>query len=302
MTSRTHPCNRRQARRPVVHDADAPAIAVGGLGASHDGRTALAGVSFEVPAGGRLAIVGPNGAGKSTLLRVLAGLHAADTGTVRVHGHAPEGHICIAFVPQSAEVDWRFPVTVTDVVSMGRIGRLGPLRRMRAADRAIVERALDAVDLLDRADRTIDALSGGERQRMFVARALAQESELVLMDEPFAGLDVASRDEVLAGLARLKTRGVTLLVALHDLGIASSRFERILLLKQRMLGFGAPADVLTREALQAAYGSCLRMVEGEGGVLVAHDTACSGRANRARSHAGGTSDSRENAIDAGGPP
>jgi len=260
----------------VIHDADAPAISADRLSASYDGQPALVDVSFEIPAAGRLAIVGPNGAGKSTLLRVLAGLHPADAGTVRIHGHEPRGHICIAFVPQGSEVDWRFPVTVTDVVSMGRIGRLGPLRRMGAADRKIVRGALDEVDLLDRAGRRIDALSGGERQRMFVARALAQESELVLMDEPFAGLDVSSRDELIGALTRLKSRDVTLLVALHDLGLASSQFERILLLKKRMLGFGAPTNVLTQEALQEAYGSCLRMVEGPSGVLVVHDTACSG--------------------------
>jgi manganese/iron transport system ATP-binding protein len=280
MHSKSRSCGgRNAARRPVTHDADAPAISVDRLSASYDGRPALVDVSFEISTRERLAIVGPNGAGKSTLLRVLAGLHAADAGTVRIHGHEPRGHICIAFVPQGSEVDWRFPVTVADVVSMGRIGRLGPLRRMHATDREIVRRALDEVDLLDRAERRIDALSGGERQRMFVARALAQESELVLMDEPFAGLDVSSRDELIAVLAGLKPRGVTLLVALHDLGLASSQFERILLLKGRMLGFGPPGAVLTQEALRQAYGSCLRMVEGEAGVLVVHDTACSGGAS-----------------------
>ena len=278
---------RRTGRRPVVHDADAPAISVDGLSASHDGREALVNVSFQVRTGERLAIVGPNGAGKTTLLRTLAGLHAASAGTVRIHGHAPRGHICIAYVPQGSEVDWRFPVTVADVVAMGRIGRLGPLRRMRPTDWDIVRRALDEVDLLDRADRTIEALSGGERQRMFVARALAQESELVLMDEPFAGLDLPSREELIHALGGLRSRGVTLLVALHDLGLASSEFERLLLLKRGMIGFGPPEDVLTEEALQQAYGSCLRMVSGENGVLVVHDTACSGeRRDLSRESAG----------------
>lgn len=260
----------------MIHDADAPAIAVADLSATYDGHPAIVEVSFEVAAGERLAIVGPNGAGKSTLLRALAGLHPPSSGSVRVHGHAPQGHICIAYVPQQSTVDWRFPVTVADVVSMGRIGRVGPLSRLRADDREIVRRALAEVELDGFAERRIEALSGGERQRMFVARALAQESEIVLMDEPFAGLDVHSREEVINVLDGLRSHDVTLLVALHDLGLASAHFDKILLLKGRALGFGSPNDILTEAALQRAYGSCLRMVRGEDGVLVVHDTACSG--------------------------
>ncbi len=280
MPRRTFSCSRRTSRRSVDHDVTAPAIAVAHLTASYDGQTALVDVSFEVEPGERLAIVGPNGAGKSTLLRALAGLHPPSSGSIRVHGHAPEGHICIAFVSQQSAVDWRFPVTVTDVVSMGRVGRVGPLRRFRSSDREIVRRALADVDLVDLAGRRIEALSGGERQRMFVARALAQESELILMDEPFAGLDVHSRDELIHTLDDLRSRDVTLLVALHDLGLASAHFDKILLLKRRVLGFGSPTDVFTEETLQKAYGSCLRMVQGEDGVLVVHDTACSGGSGR----------------------
>jgi manganese/iron transport system ATP-binding protein len=268
-------CGRR-GRQPVVHDTNAPAVRVAGLSASYDGHIALDGVSFELAPGEQLAVVGPNGAGKSTLLLTLAGLLPSTTGTVEIHGHPPQGHICIAFVPQESALDWRFPVTVSDVVAMGRVGRLGPLRRMRASDRELVQRALEDVGLLDLAHRTIDALSGGERQRMLVARALAQESDVVLMDEPFAGLDVHSRDELIAVLSNLRSHEVTLLVALHDLGIAAAHFDKVLLLKGRSLGFGEPKDVLTESALRGAYGSCLRMVEGPDGILVVHDTACSG--------------------------
>jgi manganese/iron transport system ATP-binding protein len=274
MKRRTRQCGGRG--RPVVHRTNGPAIHVDLLCASYDGMNALHEVSFDLSTAERLAIVGPNGAGKSTLLRILAGLLPADSGTVEIHGHPPLGHICIAYVPQENVVDWRFPVTVRDVVAMGRIGRLGPLRRMGVEDRKLVSESLEAVDLLSRADRTIDALSGGERQRMLVARALVQASDVVLMDEPFTGLDVQSKDGLIAILSSLRTRDITLLVALHDLGLASAHFDKLLLLRTQSLGFGRPEDVLTEDALHLAYGSCLRMVRGDNGVLVVHDTACSG--------------------------
>jgi len=162
------------------------------------------------------------------------------------------------------------------VVSMGRVGRIGPLRRPGASDRRIAREAIRAVGLESLSNRTINALSGGERQRMFVARALAQESGFILMDEPFAGLDLQSRDELLNVLDRIHEEGVTLLAAMHDLGLAASRFERMLLLKTRLLGFGAPEGILTEQTLQNAYGSCLRMVQTESGALVVHDTSCGG--------------------------
>ena len=264
----------RGARSPVIHDADAAALSVCDLSAGYDGRIVISEVSFDVESGLRLAIVGPNGAGKSTLLKAIAGLLCPSSGGIAVHGHAPEGHICIAYVPQESAVDWRFPVTMADVVLMGRVGRLGPLRRPRENDRQIVRRALDAVHLSDLANRRIDALSGGERQRMFIARALAQEAELVLMDEPFAGLDVHAKRDIIETLEGLRGSGVTLLVALHDLGLAASHFDRVLMLRGRMLGFGRPSGVFTPETLEQAYGSCLRMVPTDDGFLVVQDTAC----------------------------
>ena len=268
-------CGRaRGTRSAVVHEADAPALSVRDLSVSYAGRIAVSGISFDVEPGVRVAIVGPNGAGKSTLLKAIAGLLPPSSGRIEVHGHVPEGHLCIAYVPQENAVDWRFPVTVTDVVSMGRIGRLGPLRRLHAADRDIVRHALDVVNLIGLADRRIDALSGGERQRMFIARALAQEAELVLMDEPLAGLDVNAKRDVVETLEGFRRSAVTLLVALHDLGLAASHFDRALMLRGRMLGFGRPSDVFTPETLEQAYGSCLRMVPTEDGSLVVQDTAC----------------------------
>jgi manganese/iron transport system ATP-binding protein len=231
-------------------------------------------VSFDLSVGAHLAVVGPNAAGKSTLLKAISGLLSWKTGSIEVHGHAPKEHICIAYVPQRSDVDWRFPVTVFDVVMMGRVGRLGPLRRPQAEDREQVRSALARVGLSDHASQLIEELSGGQQQRMFIARAVAQEAGIMLMDEPLAGLDVQSRDGVLALLDRLEE--TTLLVALHDLGIASSRFDHVLLLNGRMLGFGKPETVFSPESLEQAYGTCLRMVRTEDGTLVVHDTACSG--------------------------
>ncbi len=264
----------RHRRAAVAHDPDAPALSVRDLSVAYGDRTVLREVSFDLPVGAHLAVVGPNAAGKSTLLKAISGLLPWRTGSIEVHGHAPSEHICIAYVPQRSDVDWRFPVTVYDVVMMGRIGRLGPLRRPQARDREQVRNALERVGLSHRAHQLIEELSGGQQQRMFIARAVAQEAGIMLMDEPLAGLDVQSRDGVLALLDQL--RGTTLLVALHDLGIASARFDRILLLNGRMLGFGEPATVFRSDLLEQAYGTCLRMVQTEDGVLVVHDTACSG--------------------------
>jgi len=263
-------------RGGAVHIVDAPAVAVKRLSAMLGGRPALLDITFELEEGRQLAIVGPNGAGKTTLLRILAGLLSPSGGDVRIHGHGPCGHVCIAYVPQRSGIDWRFPVTVGDVVMMGRVQRIGPARRAGVRDRHVVREALAAVDLADLAERQIEELSGGQQQRMFIARALAQEADLILLDEPLAGLDVHSRAEVLDLIASLRDRGVTAIVALHDLGVAAASFDVILLLKRRMVGYGRASDVFTEMHLREAYGSCLHMAEDASGAFVIHDTACSG--------------------------
>jgi manganese/iron transport system ATP-binding protein len=191
-----------------------------------------------------------------------------------VSGSAPQSHICIAYVPQRSQVDWSFPVTVSVVVMMGRSGKLGLLRRPRRADWAYVRECLDVVRLGHLADQQIGNLSGGQQQRMFIARALAQEAELMLMDEPLSGLDLPALDDVFQVLDVLHERGVTVMVALHDLQLAAQRFDRVMLLNRRALGFGPPAQVFTPELLMRAYGGHIHLTPGAEGILVLDDACC----------------------------
>ncbi len=182
----------------VHHIQDQPILDVKELSVSFEGRSALEGLTFHLHAGERVAVVGPNGAGKSTLFKVIAGVIAPGQGEVKVYGTGPQGHVCIGYVPQRSQVDWSFPVTVADVVMMGRIARLGWLKWPKKEDWAQVHAALEIVGLAELSSRQISQLSGGQQQRMFIAQVLAQEAELILMDEPLSGLDVPSREGILS--------------------------------------------------------------------------------------------------------
>lgn len=263
-------------RRHAVHAADAPILELVDVSVRYNGRLALDSVSFRLTKGEQVAVVGPNGAGKSTLFKVIAGVLGPAHGEVRVAGHDPCGHICIAYVPQRSEVDWNFPVTVADVVLMGRIGKMGLLRRPSRRDRTLARRCLEIVGLSGLADRQIGELSGGQQQRMFIARALAQEAELLLMDEPLTGLDVASQESIFRILDTLRSQGVTVMVATHDLNVAAARFDRVMLLNKRLFGFGAAAEVFSPHWLREAYGENLHFVETEDGIMLLSDTCCGG--------------------------
>lgn len=256
------------------HQDDAPILRVEEVGVHYESGLALADVNFELMMGERLAVVGPNGAGKSTLLKVIAGVLSPSEGQVHIFGNEPSGHICIAYIAQRSQVDWSFPVTVADVVMMGRVGQMGLFRYPRARDWDLVHWALEIVRMEHLAKRQISQLSGGQQQRMFIARALAQEAGLMLMDEPLTGLDVNSQEEVFQVLDNLKERGVTVLVSLHDLKLAAQRFDQVMLLNQRMLGMGTPDGVLNPENLLAAYGGHLHLVPTEDGMLALGDTCC----------------------------
>lgn len=260
--------------RHVTHKPGAPILEVFDLGVRYNGRVALEDISFQLVMGERVAVVGPNGAGKSTLFKVIAGVLQPTEGEVRVYGHGPGGHICIAYVPQRSEVDWSFPVTVADVVMMGRVGKLGLFRRPGRRDWEYVYRCLEDVGLREFADRQIDELSGGQQQRMFIARALAQEAELMLMDEPLTGLDLRSQEEIFHILETLRERGVTIMIATHDLSLAAERFDRVMLLNRRLLGFGHPDEIFTPERLMEAYGGHLRLINTAEGLVILGDTCC----------------------------
>jgi manganese/iron transport system ATP-binding protein len=263
-------------KRLPPHVAGAPLLEVTEITVRYNGQAALEGISLRLDGGERVALVGPNGAGKTTLFRVIAGLLRPTGGEVRVCGRRPGEHICIAYLPQRSQVDWGFPVTVADVVMMGRVGRIGLLRRPGAADRERVRRCLESVGLTELAERQIGELSGGQQQRMFIARSLAQEAQLMLMDEPLTGLDLPAQEGIFHILEELRRRGVAVMLATHDLGLAAERFDRMMLLNRRLVGMGRPAEVLTPARLQEAYGSPLRLVQTTEGLLVLSDTCCGG--------------------------
>jgi ABC-type Mn2+/Zn2+ transport system ATPase subunit len=179
-------------------------------------------------------------------------------------------------VPQRSQVDWQFPVNVADVVMMGRVSRLGLFRWPSRKDWSLVNQALELVGMDHLAKRQIGELSGGQQQRVFIARALAQEAELMLMDEPLNGLDVKSQEGIFSILDRLQKRGVTVLVATHDLNLAAERFDRLMLLNQRILGFGLARDVFTPQLLNEAYSGSMRLIETVNGTMVISDSCCGG--------------------------
>ena len=205
--------------------------------------------------GDQVAVVGPNGAGKSTLFDLITGIIKPTSGRADVYGSEPGAHICIGYVPQRNKIDWRFPVNVFDVVMMGRASQIGLMRWPKRADRVAVDAALERVGMHDFAKRQISELSGGQQQRVFLARALAQETHLLLLDEPLTGLDIPSQDQLLAVLRDLQDAGMTMLVATHDLNQAAQRFARVLLLNRRTVAYGSPEEVLTPENLATAYGT-----------------------------------------------
>ena len=224
------------------------------LSAGYNGHAALEHVSFTIEPGCLAGLVGPNGSGKSTLLKVMLGLHKPWSGEVLIFGHSERpthGHV--GYTPQTELVDWTFPVTVMDVVLMGRYGKLGLVRRPGRRDRELATAAIERVRLADRARRQIGELSGGEQRRALIARALAQEADLLLLDEPLAGLDATAQHDLLRLLEELRTEGKTLFVATHDLSCVAADFDHAVLLNCRVVAFGRPADVFTEENLSDAF-------------------------------------------------
>lgn len=229
-----------------------------------NGHTALRDASFETPAGSITALVGVNGSGKSTLFKAVMGFVPLSAGQVQVLGlpvaQAMRQRL-MAYVPQSEEVDWNFPVLVQDVVMMGRYGHMGFMRLPRQADRAAVRQALERVDMSELAGRQIGELSGGQKKRVFLARALAQQARVILLDEPFTGVDVKTESAIIDLLRQLRDEGCVILVSTHNLGSVPEFCDRTALIQRTVLACGPTAEVFTRANLERAFGGVLRHFE-----------------------------------------
>ena len=224
-------------------------------------RNAILDVNFEVNKGELIGVIGPNGAGKSTLFKALVGIIPHSAGVVSVKSaDCASSHQMIGYVSQYDEVNWQFPATVFDVVMMGRARKIGWFRFPSRRDREAVNAALEQVGMLHLSSRQISELSGGQKRRVFIARTLAQETDLLLLDEPFTGVDPAAEDDIMETLERLNQSGITLMISTHDLNRAATTFDRLIMLNQTVIAVGAPEDVLTTDLLKHAYGGLISVL------------------------------------------
>ena len=227
----------------------------------NNGNTALRNVSFEIPQGTITALVGVNGAGKSTLFKALMGFMPTINGEISILGQSVKSALkgnSIAYVPQAEEVDWSFPVLVRDVVMMGRYGHMGFFRKTTPNDILEVDYALNRVGMTDFKDRQIGELSGGQRKRVFLARALAQKSQVILLDEPFTGVDVKTETAIIELLGEMRKEGKIMLVSTHNLGSVPEFCDRTILIKETVLAYGKTENTFTRQNLELAFGGVLR--------------------------------------------
>jgi len=240
---------------------DTPALEVHDLTVAYHKKPVLWAIDLLVPRGQLVGIIGPNGAGKSTLIKAMMGLLPVSSGWVKCFGR-PVSEQCrlIGYVPQRESVDWDFPITAYDLVLMGRYGHLKPLQRPRKEDHRVARECLAKVGMAAFADRQISQLSGGQQQRVFLARALAMDSQVYLMDEPFAGVDAGTEAAIIAMLKELRRSGKTCLVVHHDLQTAQDYFDSLILLNMHLVACGPTKDVFTPELLQKTYGGRLTLL------------------------------------------
>ena len=249
--------------------AGSQAVDISGVTAGYGDRAAISNVNLTLQTGSLTAIFGPNGGGKSTLIKCIAGLMQPWSGGINVFG-APVGEYAkrVAYVPQAEQVDWSFPISVDEVVMMGRTPSLGPLRRPSSVDRDAVADALQRVDMLDLARRQIGELSGGQRRRVFLARALAADPLLYLLDEPVTGVDPTTQEKIMNLLEGEAARGRTVVATTHDLACAAQRFHDVVALAGRVVVHGKADLVLDRAVLEETYGGHLVPLPGGGVVLL----------------------------------
>lgn len=226
-----------------------------------NGHTALKNATFSIPRGTITALVGVNGAGKSTIFKAIMGFVSLAAGSVSIFGQPARDALkknLVAYVPQAEEVDWNFPVLVEDVVMMGRYGHMNFLRIPSKKDHEMVTDALERVNMLEFRKRQIGELSGGQKKRVFLARALAQEGQIILLDEPFTGVDVTTEEQIVALLKDLRDEGRVMLVSTHNLGSVPEFCDRAVFVKGTVIAAGTTQDTFTEENLQAAFGGSLR--------------------------------------------
>jgi manganese/zinc/iron transport system ATP- binding protein len=245
-----------------------PAIEVHNLTASYDRKPVLWDIDFTLPQGKLIGIVGPNGSGKTTLLKNLMGLMQPDSGYVKIFDQPLDDvRERVSYVPQRESVDWDFPASAMDIALMGRYRKSNLLKRVSKKDRQIAKEALEQVNMLKFADRQISQLSGGQQQRLFIARSLAQQADLYLMDEPFVGVDASTEESTLNLLRGMKNKGKTVVIVHHDLQTAYEYFDWIILLNTRLVASGEKHTVFTSELLQEAYGGRLTVLSKIGDLM-----------------------------------
>lgn len=246
----------------MIKQVDNPIVEVHDLTVAYDNKPVLWNADFSIPKGKMVGIVGPNGAGKSTLLKAIMELIPTASGFTKILNDSLKNvRHKVAYVPQKESVDWDFPATVLDVVEMGRYGKVSLFKRLSKKDKQIAVESLKKVKMLDFADRHISELSGGQQQRVFIARALAQEAEVYFMDEPFAGVDMASEKAIVQILLEMQKEGKTIFVVHHDLQSAMDYFDWMVFLNTRIVSSGPTKEVFTTETLQNTYGGNLSMLE-----------------------------------------
>jgi manganese/iron transport system ATP-binding protein len=239
-----------------------------------NGHAALNGATFSLNGGTICALVGVNGSGKSTLFKSIMGFVKPSTGSVNINGSSVRDALrqgIVAYVPQAEEVDWSFPVSVFDVVMMGRYGSMNFLRIPRFTDLASVEESLQRVGMWEYRDRQIGELSGGQKKRVFLARALAQGGRLILLDEPFTGVDVNTEDAIIALLRELRAEGCVVLVSTHNLGSVPEFCDQVVLINRKVLAYGPTEEIFTEQNLTAAFGGQLRHFHFEESTIQSHD-------------------------------
>lgn len=240
-------------------------ISVEDLSVSYEKKRVLTNIYLKIEAGNVIGVVGPNGAGKSTLFKSILGLIEMDTGEIFVEGrNISDVRKKIAYVPQKDDVDWSFPATVMDVVLMGRYPYKGIFQRINNQDKAIANKALTDMGILNLKDRQIGELSGGQQQRVFLARALCQEADIFFLDEPFVGVDITTEERIISLLKSLAAEGKTLLVVHHDLSNVEEYFDEVILLNQRLIAYGDTDKTFNKENISKTYGGQLPILQKTG--------------------------------------